>query len=372
MPRGEPEFDKIYRVREFLNFVLRNSQRLYRLNKEVSIDETMVPHEGRLSFKQYIKNKSISWGIKLWVLCEAKTGYVHNLDVYLGKEEGNVEHNLARRVVKELVTLIENKHHHLYMDNFYCDPYLFMELEGKKILACGTIRANRRGFPKNIVLTSAMEKRMNRGEYVWRSHESLVAMAWYDRHTVYMISTIHPPVSDGEQSVVLRHAAGGAREAIPCPPAQCTYQEFMGGVDLADQILQSFSVIRKSNKAWKKLFYYGLEVCLLNSYVIFKAVKQENKDFLSYRIAIVRDLLEGKCFRGRMGRVPTRPLLEMDARRLNREYHSIGVEEKRRDCVVCAKIVAIQGLDKNLRNRTNTVCVTCDRKPLCLHSKRNC
>jgi len=39
----------------------------------------------------------------------------------------------------------------------------------------------------------------------------------------------------------------------------------MGGVDLADQILQSFSVIRKSNKAWKKLFYDGLEVCLLNS-----------------------------------------------------------------------------------------------------------
>lgn len=150
----------------------------------VSIDETMVPHKGRLSFKQYIKNKPIRWGIKLWVLCEATTGYVYNFDVYLGKEEGNVEHSFARRVVKELLTVIENKYQHLYMDNFYCDPYLFMELEEKKIPACRTIRPNRKGFPKDIILTSAMEKRMNRGDYVWRSHEILIAMARYDRRTV--------------------------------------------------------------------------------------------------------------------------------------------------------------------------------------------
>lgn len=43
-PREDPAFDKIYRVRQSLGFVLRNSQRLYRLDWEVSIDETMVPH----------------------------------------------------------------------------------------------------------------------------------------------------------------------------------------------------------------------------------------------------------------------------------------------------------------------------------------
>lgn len=86
---------------------------------------------------------------------------VYNFDVYLGKEEGNVEHNLARRVVRKLVSPIGKKCHHLYMDNFYCDPHLFLELETKDILACGTIRANRKGFAKDIVLTRAMERRMN-------------------------------------------------------------------------------------------------------------------------------------------------------------------------------------------------------------------
>ena len=95
LPREDPRFDKIYRVRQFLDIIVGNAQLLYRLDQDVSIDETMVPHKGCLSFKQYIKNKPVRWGIKLWVLCEAKTGYVFNFQVYLGKEEGAVEHNLA-------------------------------------------------------------------------------------------------------------------------------------------------------------------------------------------------------------------------------------------------------------------------------------
>ena len=231
-------------MREFLDLILRNSQRLYRLGKEITIDETMVPHKGRLSYKQYIKNKPIRWGIKPWVLCEAKPGYVYNFDVYLGEEGGNVEPNLARRVVEKLVVSVENKHHHLYTDNFSCDPHLFLELERKGILACGTIRANRKGFPKDIVLTSAMERRMNRGDYLWRNHRSLVAMAWCDKRTVYLVSTIHPSDINGEPAVVERHNAAGGDEAIPYPSAQTAYQEFMGGVDLVDQILHSFTVIR--------------------------------------------------------------------------------------------------------------------------------
>ena len=83
------------------------------------------------------------WGIKLWVLCEAKTDLEVEDIAKLGKEEGAVEHNLARKVVKHLIAPIEDKYRNLYMDNFYCDPHLFLELESKKVFACGTIRANR-------------------------------------------------------------------------------------------------------------------------------------------------------------------------------------------------------------------------------------
>ena len=183
------------------------------------------------SYKEYIKNKPICWEIKVWVLCEAKRGYVCNFDIYLGKEEGNVEHNLAWRVVRKLLLLIKNKYHYLYMDNLH-----FIELEQKKILACGTIRTDWKGFFNNIVLTSAMERGMNHGNYAWRNHvgcHSMISM------TVYLVFTIDPSESNGEPAVVERHNAAGGREAILCPPAQSAHQEFMVGVNLAEQILHS-------------------------------------------------------------------------------------------------------------------------------------
>ena len=55
--REDPGFDKIYRVRQFLGFVLRNSQRLYRIDREVSIDETMVATKGAFHSNSTLRTK---------------------------------------------------------------------------------------------------------------------------------------------------------------------------------------------------------------------------------------------------------------------------------------------------------------------------
>lgn len=46
---------------------------------------------------------------------------------------------------------------------------------------------------------------------------------------------IHPPESFDEPTTFQHQAIKGVQQQIPCPPAQCAYQEFMGGVDLANQ-----------------------------------------------------------------------------------------------------------------------------------------
>lgn len=156
----------------------------------IAIDETMVPHKGKLAFKQYIKNKPTKWGVKLWVLSEATTGYVYRFQVYLGKEHGQQpEKHLARRVVRDLTVTETGKNHHLYMDNFYTDPHFFLELFDKKILACGTVRQNRKQFPKDLIITTRMQKQMDPGDYLWRAHMRLVATAWNGRRVVYHLST---------------------------------------------------------------------------------------------------------------------------------------------------------------------------------------
>ncbi|CAC5397946.1 unnamed protein product [Mytilus coruscus] len=70
--------------------------------RQLSVDEVMVPFKGRLSFKQYMPAKPTKWGIKMWAIAEADTGYVSFCEVYSGRINGTA-HGLANRVVKSCI-----------------------------------------------------------------------------------------------------------------------------------------------------------------------------------------------------------------------------------------------------------------------------
>lgn len=52
------------------------------------------------------------------------------------------------------------------------------------------------------------------------------------------------------------------------------YTQFMGGVDLADQYCSTYCFMKKSLKWWRKLFFWELEICIINSYILYKQVKR--------------------------------------------------------------------------------------------------
>lgn len=64
----------------------------------------MVKFKGQLSFRQYLPSKPIKWGIKVWSLCKASTGYAYQMQVYTGRKPGaGQEKGLSHRVVMDLV-----------------------------------------------------------------------------------------------------------------------------------------------------------------------------------------------------------------------------------------------------------------------------
>ena len=111
----------------------------------------MIPFKGRLTFKQYMKNKPTKWGIKVFVLSDATNGYVYRLQIYSGKnlESDDVDVGLCSRVLLELMSGLDG--HHLYTDNYYTSPEVYLTLYKKGINCCGTVRVNRRGFPKDLI-----------------------------------------------------------------------------------------------------------------------------------------------------------------------------------------------------------------------------
>ena len=62
--RGEPGYDKLYKVRPLLNLVVENFKSMYTPTQSLSIDESMVGFKGRLAFLQYMPKKPHKWGMK--------------------------------------------------------------------------------------------------------------------------------------------------------------------------------------------------------------------------------------------------------------------------------------------------------------------
>ena len=184
IPFGQPGHDKLFKVRPLLDTFLPKFMAHYNIHQECSIDEAMIPFKGRLGFKQYLKDKPIKWGIKVFVLADAHNGYIKNLQVYTGKGIESRRANdigLCTKVVLDLMEEFDGSGLHLYTDNYYTSPTLYQHLYKHGINACGTCSSSRRGFPKDIVLKPT---ELNRGKFQFRSNGPLLATSWVDKRTI--------------------------------------------------------------------------------------------------------------------------------------------------------------------------------------------
>ena len=112
---GQP--DKLLKLRWLIEYLNKAFSQMYTTYGSVTIDESMVKFKGRLSFRQYLPSKPIKWGMKMWSLAECTNGYLHQFQIYTGKE-GVQEKRLSHRVVTDLMKNMQDQNICVYMDNF--------------------------------------------------------------------------------------------------------------------------------------------------------------------------------------------------------------------------------------------------------------
>ena len=130
--------------------------------------------------------------MKPFELCDAKTGYCKNFSMYAGKDDRGVGAiGKTSQVVMDLVAELHNTNHHLYVDNFYTSPVLFLLLKERGILAAGTARP-RKGYPYDQLKGSVLQKC---GDVAWLTEKDrkMTALRWKEKKDVFFFSTIHPP-----------------------------------------------------------------------------------------------------------------------------------------------------------------------------------
>ena len=151
--RGEEGYDRLGKVRPIIEHFQEVFSKNYIPRREQSIDEAMIPFQGRSTMKQYMPLKPVKRGFKVWVQADAVNGYFCQFDVYTGtstEADSIGDLGLGGDVVKKLTRSLVGSYAHIFFDNFFSSPKLLDALYIDKIFACGTVRTNRKEYPVDL------------------------------------------------------------------------------------------------------------------------------------------------------------------------------------------------------------------------------
>lgn len=224
---GNPDFDKLYKLRPLLNLLGNNFQTNAKNSSSQSVDESMILFNGGSTLKQYMPLKPIKRGYKVWCRCDSQSGYLYEFEIYTGKTGQGTETGLGAKVVKNLTRKLmeEEFEKHVTFDNFFTDTALLQYLHENGLFATGTVRRNRSDLP--TIIKNTKNLKLAKGNFKWRTKKDVAFTVWQDTKEVLILSTaFHPKIANTH---VTRTQKDGSKKLINCPRAVQQYTKRMGG-----------------------------------------------------------------------------------------------------------------------------------------------
>ena len=377
IPKGEVGHDKLFKIRRLYDAFRENLKKID--PEEIqSIDEQMIPFKGRIGFRQYLKDKPHSWGVKVFTRAGI-SGIVYDIEIYTGK--GAVEISELGQGTDVVLRLVENlprfMNLKLFFDNFYTGIDLIHKLRVEYgIESCGTIRSNRmRGA---VLDTDANMKKKGRGsvDFRFERHSEVSVVKWYDNKPVHLASS-YCAVTPIDKC---QRWDGTTRKYVkvdpPPPRIVRDYNKSMGGVDLADMFLELYRIDIRSKKWYMRIVYYFFDMAVNNAWLIHRRqCKQINVQHMSL-LYLKKDIARGLVITGvsqspRVGR----PSLSVTKRNTTTSRDGMPSESVRFDQTSHFPDTTEKGrcrYEKCVRGGTSRIMCSKCKVRLCLKSDRNC
>ena len=222
--------DKLAPIRQIFEMFVQNCKKNYTPSEFVTIDELLVAFRGRTPFRKYIPCKPAKYGIKIHAMCDAKTFYVFNMEIYAGLEpeepyKADKEYNSSNAVVIRHTSPISGSARNVTFNNWYTS-YSRVEslLNDYNLTAVLTIRKNKREIPKEFL---EIKKRPT-CDSMFGFREKLTLVSYISKSkskkkNVVLISSMH-------QDKKIDEATGGDKK----PEIISFYNSTKGGVDAVD------------------------------------------------------------------------------------------------------------------------------------------
>ena len=267
-----------------------------------------IAYRGRSSHKVKLPNKPIKEGYKVWVLGD--NGYVYDW-LWHSRVDGPESISEKGLTIDRVKTkeLIELTKVHLaptfalvillaqrlrqihptrvfcfFLDNLFLNVNVSQALLALRICCTGTTRKNAQGIPEWLLKM----KEHNRS-LVWNSTlaevvDSTLCFLWQDNNAVLGLTTAHclkdetiermrkRPSPTSTNARIVRPVFGDLPfKRLQIPRAIDDYNHYMNGVDRSNQLRKNFTAHRPyERRVWRPLWYYMLDVCAVNAYLIWK------------------------------------------------------------------------------------------------------
>lgn len=332
--------DKLQPIRSFFESWVSGLQDCYMPHENVTVDEQLMVFRGRCPFRQYIPSKPGRYGIKIWTLCDSKTTYVYNMQVYTGRSEGQTkEKNQGERVVMDLIRGLEKSGRNVTTDNFFTSLSLARKLKSMNLTLLGTIRKNKGELPNELVATKKREKFSS--IFAFQDQETLVSYCPKKGKVVLLLSTMHfqPEVSEATDKK---------------PLMILDYNATKAGVDTMDQMVRNYTTKRKTRRWPMALFYNMVDVSALNAFIIWMHLKPDWNESSDHRrrrflLELGKSLIQANQER----RVQMPPPLPQKAQKRGRCSYCARSNDLKQStfCSVCAKFVC--------NEHSRVVCYVC-------------
>lgn len=247
--------DKLAPIRSMLDSFVKNCKNSYSMSEYVTIDEMLHPFRGRCNFVQNISSKPARYGLRCFAMCDAKTFYTSNLEIYCGKQPSGpfCVSNSPTNIVKRLTEPIKGSNRNLTTDNWYTSLPLATYLLKKKITLLGTMHRNKPEIPSEFLPRKNRE--IQSSLFGFRKQATLVSYVPKQNKAIILLSTMHNLPDIDEKS--------GKPEIL------LSYNETKGAVDTVDKMCAVYSVSRITNRWPLALFFAILNIAGINSQILY-------------------------------------------------------------------------------------------------------
>lgn len=270
--------DNMSHIRYVFDSFVFNCKNAYSVSKHCTIGVKLQPFQGHnCPFKVTLPSKPAEYGLKLFALVDSVNFYTLNIELYVGEQPKGPfsADNSTFGLVTRLSQPILNTGRNITFDNRFTSFPLAEYLLRNKTTMVGALDSNHSEIPPEFFAARSHDSCSS--YFGFAGNKSIVSYKVESNEPVLVASTMH-----ADKTMVNKAK----------PKVISFYNSTRSGVNTMDQMIENYSVARKSSRWTLAVFYCLLNIGGLNSVVVYRENTREKLIHLTFLKTLGRQLME--------------------------------------------------------------------------------